>query len=212
MIALGKKIRESIFSRIIDKSGLLYDLTVHAVHFGARNERYKLIPRLSGRILEIGCGTGKSSINSNEAIHIDINPKFLKRGLRKNRLTIPICASAYHLPFKEKTFDSILVPDTFHHLVFHHKLFRECRRTLKDNNALLYIFDPVKLKKGTNRLQSTADGITWDFTLKGLCNRIFKLSKAHKFRIQNSKIAKCKSIIHLSGWCDILFTLIPYNK
>jgi len=46
-MALGKQIRESIFSRIIDKSGLLYDLTVHAVHFGARDERYKLIPRLN---------------------------------------------------------------------------------------------------------------------------------------------------------------------
>jgi len=211
-MTLGKQIRESIISRIIDKSALLYDLTVLAVHFGARGKRYKLIPRLSGRILEIGCGTGKSSINSNEAIHIDINHKFLRRGLSKNRFTNPICASAYHLPFKEKTFDSILVPDTFHHLVFHHKLFRECHRTLKNNNAHLCIFDPVKIQNGTNRLQSTADGITWNFTLTGLCKRIFKLSKIHKFKIQGSKIAKCKSIIHLSGWCDVLFTLIPYTQ
>ncbi len=104
------------------------------------------------------------------------------------------------------------MPDTFHHLVFHHKLFSECRRTLKDNNARLCIFDPVKIKNGTNRLQSTADGITWNFTLPGLCNRIFKLSKAHKFKIQSSKTTKCNSIIHLSGWCDILITLIPCNQ
>ncbi len=206
---MGKQIKESIFSRIIDKSAFLYDLTVFFVHFGARGKRYKLIPRLSGRILEIGCGTGKSSLNSNEAINIDINPKFLKRGLRKNRLTIPICSSAYHLPFKEKTFDAILVPDTFHHLVFHHKLFRECRRTLKDNKARLCIFDPVKVKKGNNKLHSTADGITWNFTIKGLYDRIIKLSKTHRFKILSSKITKFKSIIHLSGWCDILFTLVP---
>lgn len=211
-MTLAKQIRESIISRITYNSGRLYDLTVNAVHFGARNERYKLIPRLNGRILEIGCGTGKSSINSNEAIHIDINPKFLKRGLRKNRLNIPICASAYHLPFKEKSFDSIIVPDTFHHLIFHHKLFRECRRILKDNNARLCIFDPVKVNKGTNKLKSTADGIIWNFTIKGLYDRIIKLSKTHRFKIISSKIAKCKSIIHLSGWCDILFTLIPHSQ
>jgi ubiquinone/menaquinone biosynthesis C-methylase UbiE len=211
-MALGKQYRESIISRIIDKSGLIYDLTVLAVHFGARGKRYDLIPRLSGRTLEIGCGTGKSSLRANETMHVDINPKFLKRGLRKKRFLNAICASAYHLPFKEKTFDSILVPDTFHHLVYHDKLFRECRRTLKDNNARLCIFDPVKVKNGTNKLQSTADGITWNFTLQGLCNRILKLSKTHKFKIQSSKIAKCKSIIHLSGWCDILFTLIPFNQ
>lgn len=211
-MTLGKQIKESIISRLVDMSGLLYDLTVYAVHFGARGERYKLIPRLNGKVLEIGCGTGKSSLEINEAIHVDINSKFLKRGLKKNRFANPICASAYHLPFKEKTFDSIVVPDTFHHLLFHHKLFRECRRTLKDNNARLCIFDPVKIKKGTNRLQSTADGITWDFTLAGLRNRLLKLSKTHKFKIHSSKIAKCKSIIHLSGWCDIVFTLIPSNQ
>ncbi len=211
-MTLGKQIKESIFSRIVDKSAFLYDLTVFVVHFGARGKRYELLPRSSGRLLEIGCGTGKSSLRANEAINVDINSKFLKRGLRKKRLSNAICASAYHLPFKEKIFDAILVPDTFHHLLFHHKLFKECRRTLKDNKARLCIFDPVKVKKGTNRLHSTADGITWNFTLAGLCNRIFKLSKTHKFKIQSSTIAKCKSIIHLSGWCDILFTLIPCNQ
>jgi ubiquinone/menaquinone biosynthesis C-methylase UbiE len=211
-MTLGKQIRESIVSRIIDKSAFLYDLSVFLVHFGARGKRYELIPRSGGRLLEIGCGTGKSSLRANDNMHVDINPKFLKRGLRKKRFSNAICASAYHLPFKENTFDSILVPDTFHHLILHHELFRECRRTLKDNNARLCIFDPVKVKNGTNKLQSTADGITWNFTLQGLCNRILKLSKTHKFKIQSSKIAKCKSIIHLSGWCDILFTLIPFNQ
>ena len=183
---MGNQIRESIISRIVYNSAFLYDLSVFLVHFGARGKRYELIPRSGGRLLEIGCGTGKSSLRTNETMHVDINPKFLKRGLRKKRFSNAICASAYHLPFKEKTFDSILVPDTFHHLVLHHELFRECRRTLKDNNARLCIFDPVKLKNGTNRLQSTADGITWDFTLQGLRKRILKLSKTHKFKIQSS--------------------------
>ncbi|MFX1521054.1 MAG: class I SAM-dependent methyltransferase [Promethearchaeota archaeon] len=206
---MGKQIKESILSRIVDKSAFLYDLTVFCVHFGARRKRYKLVPHLRGKILEIGCGTGKSSLEINEAIHVDINAKFLKRGLKKNRLANPICASAYHLPFKENMFDAVLVADTFHHLINHRQLFRECRRILRDNDARLYIFDPVKVDKGTNKLHSTADGITWNFNLTGLYTRIAKLSKAHKFKILNSKIAKFKSIIHLSGWCDIIFTLVP---
>lgn len=209
LMTLGTLFKESIFSRIIYTSALIYDLTGFFVHFGAQRKRYKLIPRLSGKTLEIGCGTGRSSLRTNGAIHVDINSNFLKRGLRKSRLTTPICASAYHLPFKENVFDAVLVADAFHHLVNHRQLFRECRRTLKNNDARLYIFDPVQVKKGTNKLHSTADGITWNFTLAGLYDRIAKLSKVHKFRILGSKIAKFKSIIHLSGWCDILFTLAP---
>jgi SAM-dependent methyltransferase len=80
-------------------------------------------------------------------------------------------------------FDAVLVADAFHHLINHRQLFRECHRILRDKDARLYIFDPVKVNKGTNGLQSTADGITWNFNLNGLYNRIAKLSKAHKFKI-----------------------------
>lgn len=206
---LRKQMKESILSKIIYTSALVYDLTGYFVHFGAQRKRYKLIPHLSGKVLEIGCGTGRSSSRANGAIHVDINSDFLKRGLRKNRLATPICASAYHLPFKENMFDAVLVADAFHHLIDHPQLFRECHRTLKNNDARLYIFDPVRVKKGTNKLKSTADGIIWNFSIKGLYDRIIKLSKTHRFTIQSSKIAKLATIIHLSGWCDILFTLVP---
>jgi ubiquinone/menaquinone biosynthesis C-methylase UbiE len=206
---LRKQMKESILSKIIYTSALIYDLTGFFVHFSAQRKRYKLIPHLSGRILEIGCGTGRSSSRANGAIQVDLNSNFLKRGLRKNRLTTPICASAYHLPFKENMFDAVLVADAFHHLINHSQLFRECHRTLKNNDARFYIFDPVQVKKGTNKLHSTADGITWNFNLSGLHDRIIKLSQTHRFKLLSSKIAKFKSIIHLSGWCDILFTLVP---
>ena len=145
-MTLGKQIRESIISRIIDKSGLLYDLTVLAVHFGARGKRYKLIPRLNGRILEIGCGRGEFLQylpSTYQKYGVEINKLGIEH-IRQNYKDITVFTdridSPTFNPASLGTYDIIIMWHVLEHIEDPIIFFQNISKLLSEKGVLLFGF------------------------------------------------------------------------
>jgi ubiquinone/menaquinone biosynthesis C-methylase UbiE len=73
-------------------------------------------------VLDLGCANGndtewyKKMGFTNRIIGLDIHRPYLREGLKKNVYDKLICASATHLPFREKAFDSVLFLQAIEHL------------------------------------------------------------------------------------------------
>ncbi len=109
---------------------------------GIARWRADLVAEASGRVLEVGCGTGLAlaayADQVDWAVGIDPARQSLLRA--QARLTAPlICASAQQLPFASASFDTVVsslvfcsVPDPLAGLL-------EIRRVLKPNGRLLML-------------------------------------------------------------------------
>ena len=83
-----------------------------------------LLKSPNGNILDVGCGSGlvlpTLSTSSGMVVGLDIHKHLskTKNYLKKNKLTTIhlVQADTHHLPFKDKTFDSILVISSLDHL------------------------------------------------------------------------------------------------
>lgn len=88
--------------------------------------------------LDVGCGTGFSSIN--HPTHISITGiDFSIRNLRINPIQTKIQASSYNLPFTINSFDLVYGWDFLHHLENPEKAVKEMARVSK---KFLVLFEP----------------------------------------------------------------------
>ncbi len=107
---------------------------------------FSLIPDDSKKVLDVACGTGKSTqplVRGNfEVFGCDHDPLMIEEAKKQaayKNLNIDYCvADVEHLPFKNETFDMVTVGTAFHWFV-NEKSITEIKRVLKDG-GLLFIF------------------------------------------------------------------------
>ena len=114
---------------------------------------------LSGRILDLGCGTGMlSEFLNKETIGVDFSIKMIKKSKNKNR----ILGDAELLPFKNNTFDFVLSFTLVQNLPSF-KVFKEVRRTLKTDS--LFVLTLLRKKYNENVRKELEKGFS---ILKGV--------------------------------------------
>jgi ubiquinone/menaquinone biosynthesis C-methylase UbiE len=202
--------KQSLLARINYSSVHAYELLDTIVHFPdlrlKRFSKIKVQPG-DGLILELGCGTGRSARmiagNPVRVVNVDINKAFVAYGSRKKRLTNPVVGSAYALGFRDSAFDTVIVPDAFHHILNHEQLFRECSRVLKPGGRFI-IFDIVMDRDVPNAvINHFAYGVIWSLSIQGFTDRIHALSNRFNFTVSDMSSTREKTIIGLMGGVDI---------
>lgn len=89
---------------------------------------------LSGQILDLGGGTGLLGryLDNNDVINLDLSFEMLKTSMEIN-----ICGDLDLLPFKSKSFDSILSFTAIQNLPDFSKVFEEIQRVLRPKGLVI---------------------------------------------------------------------------
>ena len=105
-----------MFDAIVDRYDLLNDLLSFGLDRWWRRAAARSVPSRpgpGGRVLDLGCGTGKLGAllaDRLRVVGIDVNHAMLSAGRREVRrrggTTMSVQGSAFHLPFRDGTFDS----------------------------------------------------------------------------------------------------------
>lgn len=77
----------------------------------------RLVPHISGRVLDIGCGTGElAHFIRTPYIGIDFDVRFLRAARRQIHDGWVLAADARRMPFKDRSFGTALLVQALHHL------------------------------------------------------------------------------------------------
>lgn len=106
---------------------------------------------LSGKYLDIGCGTGNylKALTDKGVNIIGVDPSevMLKQARLKNPTSEIIQGSAENIPFPDNTFDGAIALFTFHHWLDKQKSLHELNRVLKPGSHLVFLsFTPEQLE------------------------------------------------------------------
>lgn len=160
------------------------DLSYSGLHFLRKKKRVlRFNIKEKDRVLDLGCGDGVNiGILTSKGIKnitaLDMNKRFLNTA-RKNYPGIKlILASVEKLPFKDSSFDVVLVDSVFHHLSSYEKTVREIKRILV-SGGLLCFAEPHG--GGIRRL------IDW-FCTKSISRLIPILNQRRRFYLREKKL------------------------
>lgn len=119
--------------RGIEQIPWLYDLLMRLAP-GIERWRAELVAEARGRVLEVGCGTGRGLpgyAQDTELVALDPNLDSLKRARQRRPDAVLLCASAEAIPFPDHSFDCVLsslvfcsVPDADRGLAELHRVLR----------------------------------------------------------------------------------------
>lgn len=108
----------------------------------------RMIPRTSGKILDIGCADGtftKAILENSKAkkiIGIDVLSSSVayakKRFARSKKLSFKV-ADAHKLPFSDKEFDAVFCLETLEHVEDYKKVIKEMHRVLKNSGYTIVL-------------------------------------------------------------------------
>ncbi len=137
----------------------LYDLFMTPLEKrGIRNARINLIPKASGKILEIGAGTGANLkyYNFNNVDSLIVTDKKINKVLIKSKKELIqfMESNVSSLPFDDNTFDYIVHTLVFCSVKNVDKGLSELRRVLKKDGTLIFIEHIYPEKKRLKRLFS----------------------------------------------------------
>ncbi|OGS22600.1 MAG: hypothetical protein A2252_03205 [Elusimicrobia bacterium RIFOXYA2_FULL_39_19] len=96
-------------------------------------------------LIDIGCGTGRTSNICTNYTGVDANEQFIKYAIKKHNKTF-FAMDASRLNFKDKSFDKAVILETMHHVpndVFINSLNEAKRVTRK----MIILADPIKQSK-----------------------------------------------------------------
>lgn len=122
-----------------------YDFLPEKIFFA--KYRQKIIPKLKGRVLEIGVGTGRNLpyySKEAEVIGLDFSPKMLVRAgrrlkkLNQNNIVLEK-GDAERLSFSANTFDFVVATFVFCSVPDPVAGFREAKRVLKTNGQAIFL-------------------------------------------------------------------------
>ena len=121
-------------------SALLYDLFMAPLErLTLRDARRKLARGVTGRTLEIGCGTGlqfKAYDGALPVAAVDVDLAAVKRAQRRNPGVALVCADAQALPFRDGAFDAVIESLSFCSIPDPSRALGEVRRALKPGGEL----------------------------------------------------------------------------
>lgn len=108
------------------------------------------LPLEGAKVLDLGCGNGwvAHALSASTEQMIGLDPSFAQIDLATD--TDPaanelyLCALGEALPFEDRSFDIVLLFNSFHHISISNqeRALIECSRVMR-NNGLLYIQEPV---------------------------------------------------------------------
>jgi SAM-dependent methyltransferase len=174
----------SVLVRLQNRFPLLYELAMLAQNFPAWHRVYDVLPKFSGDVLQVGCGTGLLNKHMRgrpdvRFTNMDANASALRVGARLGRYSNFIHAYIdRRTPLRDRSFDVVLFARSFHHVRNHRKAFDECNRLLRDGGIVI-IADPVMLHENRRNLgsagymaNSSIDGVIWRFTRETLLKHL----------------------------------------
>jgi len=100
-----------------------------------------LTPEQPKKILDIGCGTGetltylKTQFPKTQMQGIDLSPEAVKFTLKRGHKAKK--SAATKLPFKDNTFDAILLLDVIEHIKDDYAVIKEAKRVLKPGGVIV---------------------------------------------------------------------------
>ncbi len=141
--------------------------------FGASQLEFALedLVNIQGRVLEVGCGAGamaravKLYRPDLDVTGIDISKKAISQARKASSGVKFLEGNAYKIPFKDKSFDAVLMFDLLEHLEDPKRSLNEIRRVLKPG-GVLSAFVPI-------------EGSI--FSISGLANKIFGFPAKKKY-------------------------------
>ncbi len=87
-------------------------------------------------ILDVGCGWGRELIRLEDAVGVDICLPFLKTARNYTRNTVTL-ADAHNLPFRDGSFDFVVISEVIEHMKQPMRVMNELKRVLKPKGRLL---------------------------------------------------------------------------
>lgn len=119
--------------------------------FGASQLKFALedLKNIKGRVLEVGCGAGgmikaiKHYRPDLDVLGIDISKKAIAEAKRNSQGVEFFQGNAYGLPFKDNSFEAVVIFDLLEHLDDPLKSLGEVRRVLKPR-GILSAFIPIE--------------------------------------------------------------------
>lgn len=179
---------------------LFYDRMIQGMektHFSAVRKR--LLPKIEGDLLEIGTGTGANIPyldQKGKKVFLEYNPWMVRQALKKSlkQLGEPVIGSGSELPFREHSFDTILITLVLCSVGDLPMTIREMERVLKPEGKIL-ILEHVKSEKKwmaafqravTPVWKHLADGCHLDRDIDGELLKIFRKKEQDRFQLQNT--------------------------
>ncbi len=169
-----KPFGKSIVVRICNRYPFGYQIYNFIMNFPLGNNVYSILPKLSGRVLQVGCGTGALNkylkshhkLREAELFNLDTNINSIHYGVRTGAYQDFIHADICDVPVEDEKFDMIVFARCFHHLRAPKKAFKECERLLKKGGVII-ISDVVSLSKAdpdkSFMMNSNFDGLIWRY-------------------------------------------------
>lgn len=114
----------------------------------------RLKEKTSGKILDIGCGTGNVLVQlangKRELYGIDLSEKMAETATKRlGEKAVVTVADAQFIPYPERTFDILICNASFHHYPHPGEVLREMHRVLKPGGMLLlgegYALQPFRM-------------------------------------------------------------------
>ena len=176
---------KSLIVALCDKYPLAYQLYNFVMGFPLFDRVYAVLPRLNGRVLQVGCGTGALNIylkrhrnaDDIELHNLDTNLKSINYGLKRRNFDTYIHGDICKVPFEKEYFDAIVFARCFHHIRSPKKAFAECSRLLSGEGRII-ICDVISLSatdpEHSYMMNSNFDGLIWRYTEKAFKAHIEK--------------------------------------
>lgn len=193
-----QKIHLEKWNDYYSKYALLYDLLVKKISFWNCWIR-QVIPHISGpKVLEVSCGTGYllSLISEKYATFgMDFNENMLglarkklkKKGISSNLLL----GDVENIPFKEKTFDTVISTLAFNRYPNGGKSLAEIYRVLKPQGRLLLV--EVNYPNNRNFIGGMITKY-WQYIIGDIIRDIPLLLNKHQFEFQDREIGGFGSV------------------
>ena len=134
-------------ARVYDRVARVYDLYDAPMDLmGGARRRHRVLASASGRVLEIGIGTGRNLEHYREDVRltgVDLSAGMLARAARRTRsatVAVPLVqGDAQHLPFPSSTFDTVTATCVFCSVADPVAGLREAARVVRRDGRVLLL-------------------------------------------------------------------------